>query len=215
MPHKFNDARRGKFPKARYRVTNWSTYNESLRQRGDVTIWISDEVAQIWSSPRRRTRGGQARYSDLAIEICLTLRVVFRLALRQTQGFMRSIAKLMGMEFVAPDFSILSRRGKGLKLAQNRRAASKPTTLIVDSTGLKVHGGDGWHEEKHCTKKARKTWRKLHIAFDPETSDIAATELATEHVGDETALPALLTDMDADLSRFPADGAYDGQGVAD
>lgn len=123
---------------------------------------------------------------------------------------MRSIAKLMGMEFVVPDFPTLSRRGKGLKLAQNPRAASKPTTLIADSTGLKMHGGNDWHEEKHGTKKARKTWRKLHIAFDPETGDIAATELTTEHVGDETAFPALLTDMDADVSRFLADGAYDG-----
>ncbi|MDP5221090.1 IS5 family transposase, partial [Ruegeria sp. 2205SS24-7] len=215
MPYKFNHALRNKFPKARYRVTNWSAYNESLRQRGDVTIWISDEVAQNWSSPRRKTRGGQPRYTDLAIEICLTLRVVFRLALRQTQGFMRSIAKLMGMELVVPDFSTLSRRGKGLRIAQKRRAVSKPTTLILDSTGLKVHGGNDWYEEKHSTKKARKTWRKLHIAFDPENGDIAATELTTEHVGDETALPHLLSDMDADVSRFLADGAYDGQGVAD
>ncbi|MFA3919106.1 IS5 family transposase [Ruegeria hyattellae] len=215
MPHKFNDARRDKFPKAKYRVTNCSEYNESLRRRGDVTIWVSDDVAQNWSSPRRKTRGGQPRYSDLAIEICLTLRVVFRLALRQTQGFMRSIAKLMGMELVVPDFSTLSRRGKGLQLAQNRRAASKPTTLIVDSTGLKVRGDNGWHEEKHGTKKARKTWRKLHIALDPVTGEITATELTTEHVGDETALSALLTDIDDDVSRFLADGAYDGQGVVD
>ncbi|MEO9782206.1 transposase, partial [Sedimentitalea sp.] len=96
MPYKFNDARRDKIPKAKYRVTNWSAYNEGLRQRGDLTVWVSDDVARKWSSPRRKTRGGQARYTDLAIEICLTLRVVFRLALRQTQGFMRSIAKLMG-----------------------------------------------------------------------------------------------------------------------
>ncbi|MFA3920214.1 IS5 family transposase [Ruegeria hyattellae] len=215
MPYKFNDARRDKFPKAKYRVTNCSEYNESLRRRGDVTIWVSDDVVKNWASPRRKTRGGQARYSDLAIEICLTLRVVFRLPFRQTQGFMRSIARLMGMDLVVPDFSTLSRRGKGLRIAQNRRAASKPITLIVDSTGLKVRGDNGWHEEKHPTRKARKTWRKLHIALDPVTGKITATELTTEHVGDETALSALLTDIDDDVSRFLADGAYDGQGVAD
>ncbi|MFA3920530.1 transposase [Ruegeria hyattellae] len=157
MPHKFNDARRDKFPKAKYRVTNCSDYNESLRRRGDVTIWVSDDVVQKWRSPRRKTRGGQSRYSDLAIEICLTLRVVFRLPLRQTQGFVRLLAKLMGMALVVPDFSTLSRRGKGLRITPHWRAASKPITLIVDSTGLKVHGGDGWHAEKHGTKKARKT----------------------------------------------------------
>lgn len=215
MPHKFNDARRDKFEKARYRVTNAYEYNESLRRRGDLTVWVSDDVAQNWSSPRRKTRGGQAFYSDLAIEICLTLRVVFRLALRQTQGFMRSIAKLMGLDLVVPDYSTLSRRGKGLKVAQNRRASNKSITLIVDSTGLKMHGGNGWHEEKHRAKKARKTWRKLHIALDPDTGDILAAELTTEHVGDETALPDLLTNIDADVTQFLADGAYDGQGIAD
>ena len=95
MPYKFHDSRRGKFQKGRYRVTNWRTYNESLRRRG-----------------------GQRRYSDLAIEICLILRVAFRLALRQTQGFMQSIAKPMGLALPVPDFSALSRRGKSLKVAQ-------------------------------------------------------------------------------------------------
>ncbi|MFA3919881.1 IS5 family transposase [Ruegeria hyattellae] len=215
MPYKFNDARRNKFPKAKYRVTNCSEYNESLRRRGDVTIWVSEDVRENWASPRRMTRGGQSRYSDIAIEICLTLRVVFRLPLRQTQGFMRSIARLMGMDLVVPDFSTLSRRGKGLRIAQNRRNASKPITLIVDSTGLKVRGDNCWHEEKHGTRKARKTWRKLHIGLDLETGDIAASELTTEHVGDETALPDLLADIDVSVARFLADGAYDGEGVAD
>ncbi|MFA3920512.1 IS5 family transposase [Ruegeria hyattellae] len=215
MPYKFNDARRDKFPKAKYRVTNCSEYNESLRQRGDVKIWVSDERMQNWRSPRRKTRGGQARYSDLAIEICLTLRVVFRLPLWQAQGFMRSIARLMGMDLAVSDFSTPSRRGKGLRITQSRRTAGQPITLIVDCTGLKVRGDDGWHEEKHGVRKARKTWRKLHIPLDPETGDIAASELATEHVGDETALPDLMTVVDAGVSLFLADGAYDGQGVVD
>lgn len=91
MPYSFNDARRDKIPKTKYRVSNWSAYNESLRRRGDLTVWVADDVAQNWVARRRKTRGGQARYSNLAIEICLTLRTIFRLALRQTQGFMRSI----------------------------------------------------------------------------------------------------------------------------
>lgn len=214
-PYKFNNARRNKFPKATYRVTNCSEYDESLRRRGDVTIWVSDDVVKNWASPRRKTRGGQSLYSDLAIEISLTLRVVFRLPLRQTQSFMRSIARLMGIDLVVPDFSTLSRRGKRMKIVQNRRDANKPITLIVDSTGLKVRGDKGWHGEKHGIRKARKTWRKLHIRLGPETGDIAATELTTEHVGNETALPDLLADMDVDVNRFLADGAYDGQCVAD
>ena len=91
MPHKFNAARRHKFDKAQYRVINWAEYNESLRQRGDLTIWVSAEAQSVWSAPRRTSRGGQRRYSDLAIEICLTLRTTYRLGLRQTQGLMGSI----------------------------------------------------------------------------------------------------------------------------
>ena len=91
MPHKFNAARRHKFDKAQYRVINWAEYNESLRQRGDLTIWVSDEAQSVWSAPRRTSRGGQRRYSDLAIETCLMLRTAYRLGLRQTQGLMGSI----------------------------------------------------------------------------------------------------------------------------
>ncbi|WP_417810011.1 transposase [Thioclava sp.] len=116
MPYKFNEARRGKFAKATFRVTNWADYNESLRRRGDLAVWISEDVVQNWSAERRKTRGGQARYSDLAIELCLTLRVVFNLALRQTQGFIRSIARLLKLELSVPDFSTLSRRGGALKI---------------------------------------------------------------------------------------------------
>ncbi|MFA3919482.1 transposase [Ruegeria sp. 2012CJ15-1] len=85
----------------------------------------------------------------------------------------------------------------------------------MDSTGLKVHGDNGWHREKQGTRKAHKTWPKLHIGLEPETGDIVTSKLTTEHVGDDTALPDLLTDVDEDVSRFLADGAYDGLGVVD
>lgn len=119
MPHKFNAARRHKFEKKRYRVTNWAEYNESLRQCGDLTIWISDNALGQWSVRRRITRGGQAKYSDLAIPICLTLGVVYKQPLRQTQGLMRGITKLMGLGVPVPDFSTLSRQGRGLNLPRN------------------------------------------------------------------------------------------------
>ena len=116
MPHKFNANRRAKIPKQKHRVTNWAEYNEGLRRRGDLTVWISDEALGMWSAARRTTRGGQPRYSDLAIELCLTLGMVFKQPLRQTQGFMRGIAGILGVEIAVPDFSTLSRRGNGVIL---------------------------------------------------------------------------------------------------
>ena len=109
MPYKFNDARRHKFEKKKYRITNWPAYNESLRQRGDVTIWLSDEVEAAWHAERRNTRGGQPTYSDLAITVCLTLGMVYKQPLRQTEGFVRSRVKLMGVDICVPDFSTFSR----------------------------------------------------------------------------------------------------------
>ncbi len=97
MPHKFNADRRDKIPKQKQRVTNWCAYNEGLRRRGDLTVWISDDALAVWSAPTRTTPGGQPVYADLAIEMCLTLRMVFKQPLRQTQGLMRSIAKLLAL----------------------------------------------------------------------------------------------------------------------
>ena len=101
MPHKFNADRRAKIPKQKRRVTNCAEYDESLRRRGDLTVWISEDALAVWSAPPRTTPGGQPVYSDLAIEMCLTLRMVFKQPLRQTQGLMRSISKLMGVGVVA------------------------------------------------------------------------------------------------------------------
>ncbi|MGO4568852.1 transposase [Rhizobium sp. 2YAF20] len=136
MPYKFHDSRRGKFQKGGIGLR---TGRRMTRAFAVEAIWVSEDVAQEWMSARRQTRGGQRKHSDLAIEICLTLRVAFRLALRQTQGFMRPIAKPMGLALPVPGFSTLSRRGKSLKVARKGRASDKLITLIVDSTELKVH----------------------------------------------------------------------------
>jgi hypothetical protein len=110
MPHKFNADRRDNIPKQKQQVTNWAEYNEGLRRRGDLTVWISEDAIGLWSASRRTMRGGQRRYSNLAIELCLTLGMVFKQPLRQTQGLMRSIARLLGAEIAVPDLSRLCRK---------------------------------------------------------------------------------------------------------
>lgn len=212
MPHKFNANCRAKIPKQKHRVTNWAEYNEGLRQRGDLTVWISDEALGLWSAARRTTRGGQPRYSDLAIEICLTLGMVFKQPLRQTQGFMRRIAGIVGVEIAVPDFSTLSRRGNGLTLQTSPRADKQAAIhLVVDSTGLKIFGEGEWLEEKHKTKRKRRSWRKLHLGLDLVTGEIVSSNLTTDSVGDPTALPDLLDQVDGPVAVFLADGAYDGE----
>ena len=216
MPHKFNAARRHKFDKAQYRVINWAEYNESLRQRGNLTIWVSEEAQSMWSAPRRTSRGGQRRYSDLAVETCLTLRMAYRLGLRQTQGLMGSIGTLMGLDIRVPDYSTLSRRANGLSIAQvMRQAGSVPVHLVVDSTGLKIFGEGEWLAQKHKTKGIRRRWRKLHLGLDLLSGTIACANLTHDDVGDSTALPGLLDQLDAPITGFLADGAYDGASTRD
>ncbi len=216
MPHKFNAARRDKIPKQKHRVTNWSDYNESQRQRGDLTVWISEDNLGLWSAPRRKTRGGQRRYSDLAIELCLTLGMVYRQPLRQTQGLMRSIAALLGVEITVPDFSTLSRRGNHLSLPERRgRNNRAPIHLVVDSTGLKIFGEGEWLEEKHKAKRKLRSWRKLHLGLDLISGEIVCSDLTKDDVGDPTILPDLLDQIDGPVDLFLADGAYDGEPTSD
>jgi hypothetical protein len=216
MPHNFNADRRDKIPRQKHRVTNWAMYNESLRQRGDLTVWISEDALGLWTAPRRTTRGGQRRYSDLAIELCLTLGLVFNQPLRQTQGLMRSMAKLVGVEITVPDFSTLSRRSNGLIMrAKPRVNCQAAIHLTVDSTGLKIFGAGEWLEEKHKTKRKRRSWRKLHLGLDLVSGEIVCADLTTDDIGDPTALQGLLDQVDGPVDLFLADGAYDGGPTCD
>ena len=142
--------------------------------------------------------------------------MVFKQPLRQTQGFMRSIAEILGAEIAVPDFSTLSRRGNGLSLSARPSSRSgKPVHLVVDSTGLKIFGEGEWLEKKHKTKRKRRSWRTLHLGFDLVSGEIVCSDLTTDNVGDPTALPGLLDQVDSAVALFLADGAYDGEPTSD
>ena len=167
MPFKHNAARRHRIPKARYQVTNWPSYEAGLRRRGDVTAVTG------WQAPRRTTPGGQPLYSELAIELVLTLRLVFHLALRQAEAFAASLLRLLGLELSIPDHTTLSRRGRRFAGRQPRVACRDgPVHLVLDSTGLQLFGQGEWDAEKHG--RACRRWRKLHLGVDAETGEIAA-----------------------------------------
>lgn len=209
MPFKHHAARRHRIPRARYHVTNWPTYEAGLRRRGDLMLWLDQAALAGWAAPRRSTPGGQPRYSDLAIELVLTLRLVFHLALRQAEAFTRSTLKLLGLELRVPDHTTLSRRGRAFAERQPRvRASNGPLHLVVDSTGLELFGQGEWCAAKHG--RARKRWMKLHIGVDAINGEIAAHVLTDGHADDAAQVPALLRQPESDLASLIADGAYDG-----
>jgi hypothetical protein len=144
MPYKFNEARRHKIPKAKYRVTNWPEYDAALVRRGCLTVWVTEEAIAAWHAPATEKRGGQPVYSDLAIETGLALRLVLSLGLRQVEGALGSIMHLLGVELRIRDHSTFSRRGGGLKLLSKPIDRGGPLHLLIDSTGLKMYGEGEW-----------------------------------------------------------------------
>jgi hypothetical protein len=78
-----------------YKTTNWSTYNAALKQRGSLSIWFDPEM--IWTPRPSGKHGRQQRFSDAAIQTCLTLKVIFGMPLRQTAGFVESLLRLVGL----------------------------------------------------------------------------------------------------------------------
>ncbi len=200
--------------KTKYRIRNRREYERGLRSRGDVTIWLSEEAIAAWTPPKNGLRGGQRQYSNLAILTALTLRVVFRLPLRQTEGFLDSLLSLMGLDLKAPDHTTLSRRNHEVEVPPLGRAHDGPIHLVVDSTGLKILGSGEWNVHKYKASRKHRDWRKLHIGVDDE-GYILAAELTVSSEGDASTLPALLDQIEAPIRRFTADGAYDHKSVYD
>src|SRR3954468_15948297 len=213
LPFKLNQDRRRHIPEQKRKVTNWREYDESLRQRGSLTVWFTEEAIAAWHAEPRTTPGGQAHYSDLAITTALTLKAVFRLALRQTEGLIGSIIRLLGLDLSVPDHTTLSRRAETVEVPRPKSDShAEAVHLLVDSTGLKLCGPGEWLVEKHGTK-ARRSWRKLHLGRDADTGQIVAATLTTHDVDDGSQVDPLLDQVDGPIASFTGDGAYDQEGV--
>jgi len=210
MPFKHNAASRHRIPRARYRVMNWPAYEAGLRRRGDLTLWLDAAALAGWTAPKRSTPGGQPLYSELAIELVLTLRLVFHLALRQAEPFSRSVPRLLGLGLMVPDHSTVSRRGREFTGRQPRvQIGASPVHLVLDSTGLELFGQGEWDAEKHG--RVCRQWRKLHLAVDAGTGEIAAHVVTDGHADDAAQVPALLGQTAGVIASVTADGAYDGE----
>lgn len=191
-----------------YKTRNWPAYNKALKRRGSLTIWF--DPAMTWEAAPTGKRGRQPEYSEAAIQTCLTMKVLFGMALRQTTGFIESLLRLVCLVWAVPDFSTLSRRQKTLSVNIPYRGSDGPLHLLVDSTGIKVEGEGEWNARKHGGSK-RRVWRKIHIGIDEKTLEIRAAEFTTSDVGDAPVLPELLDQIapEQEIASVTADGAFD------
>ena len=194
--------------KETYKVINWSTYNQSLVRRGDLTIWIDEDIAETWLYTGPMQQGSQYYYSDACIEFLLNLKVLFRLPYRQTEGFGNSLLRLIGYDLDVPSYTQICRRAEGLEIAAQVPMSKESMHLVMDSTGLKIYGEGEWKVRKHGVSK-RRTWRKLHLAVDERTGHIHASSLTENGISDASQVPNAIEQIDREIDCFSADGAYD------
>ena len=199
--------------KTKYRVSNWAEYDRALVQRGDITLWISTDATDAWKPAPSGRRGGQRKFSDHTIETALMLWLVFKLPLRQAEGFLRSLLSLMGVDLEAPDHTTLSRRSQHLDVDFHLVPANEPIHLIVDSTGLSIIDEGEWAAAKHGGK-GKRGWRKLPLGVDG-SGVIVAQVLTDGNADDAVTVPDLLGQFEGELSGFVADAAYDSRPVYD
>jgi hypothetical protein len=208
MPYKLKDPVRHKFTKNPYNKRDWKTYEEGLRNRGDLTIWFCEDAVAAWNhvDNGKKKRGRQKQYSDLAIETSHTIRLVYKQALRQTEGLMRSIVRLMKLDLAIPDHTTLSRRSRSV-LLRKKPLPKGSVVIIVDSTGLKVVGEKEWMNHKHGTRQ-RKVWRKLHLCIN-EHGEILSAALTSHIESDTGQVGDLLETIEGPVSELIGDGGYD------
>lgn len=161
MPYKHNDAKRHHFKKQSYRLTNYSDYNKSLKKRGRIDVWLSDDILDNWQNEVRLYDGigSTVKYPDSTIEACHYLRMVFKLPLRQAQGFIENLLEMLGMGHLqCPDYTLQSKRLSQLSFStprfkKNDKPDANVVAIAIDSTGLKRFGKDEWHQEKRLRCK--------------------------------------------------------------
>ena len=198
--------------KPRYRTTNWKSYNAALKARGSLTVWLDKDMQ--WFAAASGKRGRSPKFSDAAIQFCLTIKNLFALALRQAMGFVESLLNLSGLDWPVPNFSTVCRRQRSLQVHVPYRSSQAGLHLLVDSTGIKFLGEGEWKCKKHGPER-RRQWRKLHIGIDAQTLQIRAICVTSNEVTDATVVADLLEQVprnEAVLS-LTGDGAYDTQSV--
>jgi hypothetical protein len=201
--------------KATYHIRNWAEYDISLRQRGSLTFWISEDLLEKWTTKEKTgVRGASPLYTDQAIELMAVVKFLFHQASRQAEGFLRSVFELMDVSAPVPDHTTFSRRLAKLNVHLPIRKAKQARHVVADSTGVKVYGEGEWKVRQHGYSK-RRTWRKLHLCVDQATLEIVAVGASTNSVSDGEMLPELLAEVPGEISQVSADGAYDQRKVYD
>ena len=191
--------------KTTYRVGKWSAYEQALVQRGDVTLGLSADATDAWRPAPSGRPGAPKTFSDCAIETALTLHRVFRVPLRQAEGFVRSVLSLLGVDLAAPAHTTRSRRSQSLAVEFRRIPSRGPLHLIVDRTGLSLVGEGEWAAVTHGGR-GHRGWKTLQRAVD--RAGVIVAHALTEPTVDAATMGSDLSEtVDDAIARVTADAA--------
>ena len=195
--------------KPAYRIRNWTEYDTSLRSRGSLTFWISQDLLENWTTTEKTgERGASPKYMDAAIETLATVKYLFNQASRQAEGLLASIFEIMRVSLPVPDHTTLSRRLAKLEVRLPVKPKAGARHIVADSTGVKVYGEGEWKVRQHGVSK-RRTWRKLHLCVDEASLEIIVAGGSTNSVSDGEMLAGLLAEISDEVCQVSADGIYD------
>lgn len=196
----------------KYRIHNWREYNKALVNRGSLTVWFDEKSIEEWYNTKLSgQRGRPHNYSDAAITCALTLRILFRMSLRATEGFIASLIELLQLPISAPNYTTLCRRQAAVDIPEYKNKSKDPIHLVVDASGIKIYGEGEWKMRLYGKEK-RRTWRKLHIAVNEKNHDIVTSAVTHANVQDKEVFSSLLpNEKVCQVSQVTGDGAYDTQ----
>lgn len=194
---------------SQYKVRNWSQYSESLKKRGSLSLWISNDALEKWQSPKDpHFIGAPQQYSDDAILCIMALKVVYGLPYRQLIGFIFSIFEFLKVGLKIPHFTTVAARAKVMGKHFKRLSKAAPTDLVLDSSGFKIYGEGEWKVRQHGKQKRRR-WKKFHIGVCPQTHEIIVAEATELETADCEVGPRLMKKAPKSVKRTIGDGAYD------
>ena len=195
------------YKKSKYKIKKWSKYNKSLINRGSLTFWFSDDSIKEWNPIPEQKVGAPQQYSNTAIETFLTVRSVYRLALRQTEGFLKSVVRIMKLSIKIPSYSNIPKRYRGLKIPRFKVNSEENVNIIIDSSGLKIYGPKEFYKYRDKLLR-RRSWRKIHLAVDNRGS-IYSSKISSNKDSDSSMVVDLLNKIKENIETMKADGAYD------
>lgn len=196
--------------KEKYKVVNWSSYNKSLKERGKISIWLPNNLSELWYRSTEDTVVGKQKYSDAAIEFCMTIKQLYSLPYRQTEGFIEDIFKQINLNLNVVSYTQIQRRQSDLEVNMRYKEHFKRVNIdvVIDSTGLMVYGEGEWKVRQHGKSKNRQ-WIKLNMASQPDTLEIVSQVITFNDVDDAETGVEIISQIKENIKSCAGDGAYD------